>query len=882
MNKEIWEKIESIYDQAIALDSKDKVQFVKTSSAGNDEIYQQVIKMLKSDDDFMEDYPGIVANEEVLENHELTSLGHFKIIKKVATGGMGRVYLAQSMNADVTIHVALKTIRVELINNELEKKFQNEKQILSKLKHKNIASLLDAGVSENKIPYIATEWIDGQNIINYCTENNLNIKSRLKLFQQICSAVSFAHNKLIIHRDIKPDNILVDSHGQVKLLDFGIAKIIDDNQSIKTQTQIYTPDYAAPEQINGELCTVETDVYSLGVVLFEILTNSKRFELSGLSISEKINAICSPKPIDIKNIHASLPYPTSHIEGALINIINKAMHIDQNRRYDNVASLAQDINNYITNRPVSAMKDSIFYKTKMFLIRNRLASFLTALIFIAVIIGLYVNNKQTSLKLKEAEKSQVMLGFFQNILKAASPSQGGSTGITVKQMFDLGIANYDFSSISDPYIRAELSSQIGLIYGQLGNPEKQKEYINNALSYYSEHLITPENIDSYLRFSTEIGGSYTFNQEYDKAQEYLLATLKKLDKLKLNQIHLAEIYLELAIVEKERNRYKKISVTQKSKDYLKKAETLAKEINSPMLLGEVDMYKHDYGYVTAEKAMAYIESAEKNFSMGSVGTFNPNLQNARAVKASLLSRSGKIEESARLSELIRKDTKAIYGDDDFIGIITLADIYNILGKYEKSKLLLEESLLVHKKYNLPKDPPYYGSLLYTANVLIEYQEFEKAERLFNESYEFFSKLLPENHDFLKISKSSKSILYLKSANDEQLKISQNLLEGYLLENKLQHKFKYSLFIKLGHINLYFKELNKANDYYNQAISVTLKNPGQFNQAKVYWELQTGLALTRIFLGENKNTQQFLEHKQHLLNMVSNDSWYDKFFSLDIK
>ncbi len=878
MNKEIWTKIESIYDQVIEMDIKERVRFIKDHADGDD-VYQQVIKMLKSDTQFMEEYPGLVSNTDNLTNHEPTSLGHFKVIKKVATGGMGRVYLAQSMHSDVTIHVALKTIRVELTNKDLEQKFQNEKQILSRLKHKNIASLIDAGVSEDKIPYIATEWVEGKSINDYCADNELSLNNRLNLFKQICSAVSFAHNKLIIHRDLKPDNILVDSNAQVKLLDFGIAKIVDESNNKQTQTQIYTPDYASPEQINGELCTVGTDVYSLGVVLFEILTDSKRFDLSGLIVSEKIKAICEPKVLDIKTIGSK-----SNIDNALLNIINKAMHVDQSRRYQSVSLLSADIDNYINNRPVSAMKDSLLYKTKMFLLRNRMASFLSTLVFLAVITGLYINNQQVKLKLQEANKSQVMLEFFQDILKSASPSQGGSTNITVKEMFDSGIAEYDFIKISDPYVQAELSSQIGQIYGQLGNQEKHKEFLSNAIKYYGENLTTSHNIDAYLRYTTDIGASYTDNLEYAEASDYITASLAKIKDYDLNPVHLAETYLELATIYKELNEFKDIKDKPKAKEYLDKAESLVEGSDNYMVLGEIEFFKHNFGSVSVEQAMQYIKNAELLFEKGQQGKYNPNIESARSVRANFLMRIGNYQAAAELHDVVRKQTIETYGNDNFIGLITQADNLNILGKFHKSRELLAESLTVHKQYNLPKDPPYYGSLLYTAQVMVEFQEFEKAEALFQESFDFFTKILPEDHSYLKISNGIRSELYLKSADDIKLQQAKKLLEGYLnadiKENKLPMYFKYSLTIKLGHINLYFGEYNNAYHFYVQAMSMTENNSSRFNQAKAYWELKTGLALSKIKNGDIGGFEDFHESKKQLLIRVSNDLWYDNFFKVD--
>ncbi|VAW44969.1 hypothetical protein MNBD_GAMMA02-1446, partial [hydrothermal vent metagenome] len=433
MNTNNWKTIEAIYDQALALGPQDQLSFVENLAAGDQQVISQVMKMLTSQSsDFMGSYPGKFT-EAALDLAQPQMLGNFKIIKKIATGGMGRVYLAQSVSADVPIQVALKTIRVELINQDLKNKFQNEKQVLSRLQHKNIASLIDAGITENNIPYIATQWVDGLNIKQHCIEQKPSLKDRLKLFLQICDAVAFAHNNLIIHRDLKPDNILVDKHHQVMLLDFGIAKIIDDNQSKQPQTQVYTPDYAAPEQINGQLCMATSDIYSLGVVLFELLTNTKRFDLSGLSIPDKIKAISSPKNIDIKNLSLGqpLPYNLTKIKGPLENIINKAMHVEPNRRYGSVASLVSDIKNYLDNRPVKAMKDSYWYKFRMLITRNKLSSILVFFASTSAILGSVLTIKQLNEKLIEVQKSQQITDFLIDSIQASDPDLTKGKNVSV-------------------------------------------------------------------------------------------------------------------------------------------------------------------------------------------------------------------------------------------------------------------------------------------------------------------------------------------------------------------------------------------------------------------------------------------------------------------
>jgi len=479
MNKNNWKTIESIYDQASELKSEEQLSFVEKLAKGDQQVIDQVIKMLSSqNNDFMQAYPG-KFKEEALDLAQPKTLGNFKIIKKIATGGMGRVYLAESTTADVPIQVALKTIRVELINQELKNKFQNEKFVLSKLQHKNIASLIDAGITDENIPYMATQWVDGHDIKQYCFDEKPSLKQRLRLFLQICDAVTFAHNNLIIHRDLKPDNIFIDKQDQIKLLDFGIAKIIDDNQSTQTQTQVYTPDYAAPEQINGQICTIKTDIYSLGVVLFELLTNSKRFDLSSLSIPEKIKTVSSPKNIDISSISPkeALPYSLTKIKGPLENIINKAMHADPSRRYESVFMLALDIRNYLENRPVKAMKDSYWYKLKMLVTRNKLSS---AFIFVAitsVILGAVLTINQLNQKLIEVQKSQQITDFLIDSIQASDPDLTKGKQVSVIEFLQNAKIRIQDSGFDDATLTSNLQSTIGIALTKVGEYEDAEQLL---------------------------------------------------------------------------------------------------------------------------------------------------------------------------------------------------------------------------------------------------------------------------------------------------------------------------------------------------------------------------------------------------------------------
>ena len=882
MKTENWKKIESIFDHAITLNADDQLSYVHEKAKGNKNIISQVMKMLESQNkDFMGKFPGKLADEGSSFSEPKT-LGHFEILKKIATGGMGRVYLAQSMNADVPIKVALKTIRVELINDDLKNKFQNEKQILSRLQHKNIAGLIDAGITDNNIPYIATQWVNGQNIKNYCIQNKLKLKNRLTLFLQICEAVAFAHNNLIIHRDLKHDNILVNKQGQVQLLDFGIAKIIDDNQSRQTQTQVYTPDYAAPEQINGQLCTITTDIYSLGVVLFELLTNTKRFDLSNQSITDKINAISSPKRVILKNIspHKPLPYSLSKIKGPLENIINKAMHVDPTRRYESVFILALDIKNYLAKKPISAIKDSFYYKTKMFLQRNKLASVLTSLIVTTFIVATFINQQQVSLKLQEAKKSETMLDFLNQMLISASPIQGGSTNISVKEMFETGINKYDFSNINDPYIKAELSARIGLIYGQIGNRDKELEYTNIAIDYYQNRLDNKRDINSFVKYSAQISGAYVDNHDYDTALNYTQRALETVNGLEVDQTLISKMYINLARIHKGQQN------DVKSRQYLDRAEAAIKDSNDYMEIGEVNFYQYALFFddISDEQALAYLEQAQVNFEKALQSKFNPNFQHALSSKADLLSGMGQLKESENLHAKTRELTLATYGRDDFVGLISRAKNLNKLGRFDQSLEYLNEAKQTYKDLDLSREPAFHGLLSYTATTFVEFKKFNEAEVLFKIVFDYFSTIVPADHVILKLINHSLADLYLKSNSVDKIDVAESLLKSYieidLLENNLPTDIKVLFLTTLGNLSLNRNDFNRAQELYLQADALTAVDLKKYHEGWLYWQLQTSLALSEIKQGKLTNSNKFRAAKKQLLDNVSEDEWYDNFYSID--
>ncbi|HLM60771.1 MAG TPA: serine/threonine-protein kinase, partial [Pyrinomonadaceae bacterium] len=319
-------------------------------------------------------------------------IGRYKILEKIGAGGMGAIYLAARTD-DFQKRVAVKIVKRGMDSDAILRRFRNERQILANLEHPNVARLIDAGTTADGLPFFVMEYVAGKPVNLYCQEHNLTIEQRLDLFRQICAAVEFAHRKIIVHRDLKPSNILVTEDGVPKLLDFGIAKLLDSSNEDETKTnqRVLTPAYASPEQINGEkIITPATDVYSLGVILYELLTGNRPFPATqdGLDKTKRINSeparpslvLSGEKSFGVKTSdenatvggeRKSKSLNAKSLRGNLDNIVLKAMRREPERRYQTAAEFSEDIERHLKNLPVRARPATVSYRVSSFARRNR-------------------------------------------------------------------------------------------------------------------------------------------------------------------------------------------------------------------------------------------------------------------------------------------------------------------------------------------------------------------------------------------------------------------------------------------------------------------------------------------------------------------------------
>ena len=392
-------------------------------------------------------------------------LGDYKIVRLLGVGGMGEVYLAEDLN--LGREVAIKLVKAGFGRANLIRHFQREERILAALTHPNIARLYGGDVSENGVPYFVMEYVEGERLDSYSDLHQLTIPQRLELFRKVCAAVAYAHQHLVIHRDLKPSNIRVTPESEPKLLDFGIAKLLDDETALADQTitltGVMTPDYASPEQIRGEAMTTASDVYSLGVVLYELLTGKKPYRTRSRRPDEISRAVTEQEPtkpsVALGRGQKSGVRSQKLLRGDLDNIVLTAMRKEPARRYSSVNQFSEDIRRHLEGRPVIARKDTFGYRAAKFAGRNRLAVAAAVLMLLAIVSALAVSlwqtdkaREQRDLAQQEKAKAELINTFLQDMLGAAAPEQKGK---------DVKVA--DVLSEASNRARTELTNQPGVM-----------------------------------------------------------------------------------------------------------------------------------------------------------------------------------------------------------------------------------------------------------------------------------------------------------------------------------------------------------------------------------------------------------------------------------
>ncbi len=503
MNPEQWQKVKNILENSLEKSPESRSVYLDEVCGTNENLRREVEKLLEFEQvesDVLEQtaVSAVLENGLVSKNFIGKQIGNYEIIGELGTGGMGAVFLAERVDGEFKQKTALKLIKRGMDSDAVLRRFINERQILASLEHPNIARLIDGGTTADGLPFFVMEYVEGTTILEFAAAKNLNLEERLNLFREVCAAVSFAHQNLVIHRDLKPSNVLVTNDGKVKLLDFGIAKLLKsaEKDQTATQMQVFTPEYASPEQVRGEKLTTATDIYSLGVILYELLTGNRPYKTESKNIAEIIKSVCETEPLRPSSVigrqkdsngtnqnkeqrttdNGQKTNPKSKIQnpkslkGDLDNIILKSLRKEPERRYSTVEQFAEDIRRHQIGLPVSASRATWSYRASKFIQRNRLGAAAAVLILLTLFAGLGATLYQRNKAQRRFNDVRQLANSFLFEFHDAIENLPGSTPareLVVRRAIEY-LDNLAAESENDPVLQRELGAayaKIGLIQG---------------------------------------------------------------------------------------------------------------------------------------------------------------------------------------------------------------------------------------------------------------------------------------------------------------------------------------------------------------------------------------------------------------------------------
>jgi eukaryotic-like serine/threonine-protein kinase len=513
MSDEPLGRLEELLAEALGRRPENRSVYLDEACAGDEALRRELDELLALNDDaaeFFDQLSGEIAGAAPLElesaTHSGIRIGPYRTLAAIGQGGMGAVYRAERIDGAFDQEVALKLLHRDMDTPELRARFLAERQLLAGLSHPNIAHLLDGGVTDEGRPYFVMELVEGKPITRYCAENELSTHDVLHLFHGIIAAVSYLHRNLVVHRDLKPSNIFVDTKGQVKLLDFGIAKLLADTTAsaplTRTGQQLMTPEYAAPEQVLGDSVTTATDVYALGAVLYELLTG-QRPHAGGRSDGRAPAQELPPTPSSVLRsrhaaggdspgtIESGRPPQNRRISGDLDAICLKALRPDPEARYPSAEQLGSDIERHLEGQPVGARTGTLGYRTGLFVRRHRtgvvVAGALVALMLVGVVREISLRGAAERARQEaeiEAAKAVAVSRFLGDLLSSVDPAKAQGEAVAVTDVLEQASVRIDESDelASQPEVEAAVRRTIASTYISLGRYDDAREHLERAVT----------------------------------------------------------------------------------------------------------------------------------------------------------------------------------------------------------------------------------------------------------------------------------------------------------------------------------------------------------------------------------------------------------------
>lgn len=799
-DKSIHNRIKEIFTEALEISESERPQFLEKSCGDDKTLRAEVESLLKSFNDsenFIEipaaDFKEVFADDKRIGQ----TIGQYKIVKEIGKGGMGLVYLAVRED-EFRQRVALKLVR-GLDTKDIIRRFKTERQILASLHHPNIAQLLDGGTTEDGTPYFVMEYVEGLSLLEYCHEQQLSTNERLDIFKTICSAVQHAHQNLVIHRDLKPSNILVTHEGEVKLLDFGVAKFLNpelagEMNQTQTQFRVMTPEYASPEQIKGSHITTASDIYSLGVILYELLTGERPFKFEGKSLDQILQAVTQTNPIAPSAV-ISRKFSTGEgnqktkiknqksLSGDLDNIVLMALRKEPIRRYQSVEQFSEDIQKYLKGLPVIARPNTFSYRSEKFVRRNLVASVVGALLLLSLIGGIVVSIWFANLAWKESIKAQKINAFLQKTFTEA-PFEEKGQNLKFAEVLDTASQRVETELADEPEVKAKVLLTLGQTYYRIGIMDKAEQM--NQASLELTKQIYGEESEATALVLFQLGNTYTIKGKLDDSEQAFTKILEIERKISPNGSGLlAHTLLQLAELNVRKSKLEDaVNLATEAQTMSRKFLGEISEANGECLtalgrakerlgkLDEAEAHYRDALNIYRQNPKFRFLYAQTQLGLGSILIILKKFEEAEKelLESQSIFKDTQGENSIPVAEMQNyllilyynkgdfqkcetlgaesrkmfidnggKDTNGYFATLDYFGVAMAKN-----GKPSEGETILRESLQKRIKTAVPNDWRIFRTKSLLSVCLIEQNKFDEAEKLLSECKVFFSKTFGEN------------------------------------------------------------------------------------------------------------------------------------------
>ncbi len=794
-----WRRLEEIFHAALECEPARRPELLERACAGDDGMRAEVEALIaagvKNDGRIESAVSGVLerlvdeknASERVPDR---ARIGPYRVVGELGEGGLARVYLAERSDRQFQMRVAIKVVKRGMATRDIRRRLRQERQILASLDHPNIAHLLDGGTSDDGLPYFVMEHIEGEPIDIYCDRRTMSTRARVELFRTVCAAVHCAHQSLVIHRDLKPSNILVTAEGVPKLLDFGIAKLLDDERAphnlarTVTGLRLLTPEYASPEQVLGRPLTTATDVYSLGVMLYRLLTGHRPYRFHNDRPGEIERVICETEPekpsTAVGQTHEetaaggdrlpSTPEDLSRLRddhperlrrrlaGDLDNIVLMAMRKEPQRRYVSVDQLSQDLERYLESRPVAARRDTLRYRAEKFVRRHRGPVLAVALALLALLGGIMAVTRQAHIARRERARAEESLavartqsaraeqisGFLVDLFRISDPGEARGNRVTAREILDDGAARIRHGLGGQPLDRAWLMDTMGQVYRNLGLFDRALELQRETLEIRRRKL--PEGDPELARSLDRVAGILFDRGDFDPAQRLVEQALA------MQRRHLGENHPGVA------TSLSSLAAVRFAKDDFEGAESLCRKAlvirrehfgeGSPEVAETLDdlgeMHFHERRLDSAEELFrqAY-ERRRQHFGEG-----HPEVAVSLNNIAATFDARGDYETAARLFREVLELRRGIYGEvhpDVAQSLNNLAIALQGLGRHRETVPLLREAMAINQERLGSDHPRIAANLTNLASSLQALGDFDAAGELFGRALQLKRATLGEDH-----------------------------------------------------------------------------------------------------------------------------------------